>query len=240
MCKNCAGSSTDRAPGYGPGGWRFESSLARTFFMSMLLKVFVTGPLQNNVILFGCEKTKEAALVDPALSSFRKVREFLEESEYQLKKILLTHSHWDHIGECAKFKKEFHVEISVHEDDAYNLEHPGSDGLLLAYIQGVKPDKLLKDQDKLFIGEIEVQVMHTPGHTPGCVCYYLPREGILFSGDTLFKGSMGRVDFPHSQPDKMWDSLKKLSQLPPDTRVIPGHGDETSVQAEGWIGDEKA
>jgi glyoxylase-like metal-dependent hydrolase (beta-lactamase superfamily II) len=81
------------------------------------------------------------------------------------------------------------------------------------------------------VGEVEFQVIHTPGHTPGCVCFWFPKEDLLVSGDTLFQGSIGRLDLPTARPKLMWGSLQKLAQLPANTRVIPGHGQETTIGA---------
>ncbi len=84
-----------------------------------------------------------------------------------------------------------------------------------------------------------IKVIHTPGHSPGGVCFYLPSEKILFSGDTLFRGTIGNLSLPTARPDLMWDSLKKLAALPPETKVYPGHGGPTTISAEKWIAHAK-
>ncbi|MBS0627933.1 MAG: MBL fold metallo-hydrolase, partial [Verrucomicrobia bacterium] len=92
-----------------------------------------------------------------------------------------------------------------------------------------------EDGDIFNIGNLEIQVIFTPGHSPGCLCLYLQSERTLFSGDTLFQGTMGRIDFPSSNPEDMWRSLQKLSNLPSSVKVFPGHGNPTSIGAESWI-----
>jgi glyoxylase-like metal-dependent hydrolase (beta-lactamase superfamily II) len=89
------------------------------------------------------------------------------------------------------------------------------------------------------LGDIVIDVIHLPGHSPGGVGFYLKKQDTLISGDTLFKGSIGRLDLPTSEPEKMWNSLDKLAKLPPKTRVIPGHGDETTIGEESWLANAK-
>ncbi len=204
----------------------------------MLLKIFVLGPIDNNSILLTSEKTKESILIDPTLKSFENISKYLKDNNYTLKKILITHSHWDHIAECKQFKDEFNPDVYVHEKDAPNLIKPGSDGLFKSSrIKGVNPDVLLKGGEKITLDNIEIEVIHTPGHSPGGVCYYIPKENLLISGDTLFKGSFGRVDFPTANPEDMIKSLQKLSKLPQNTKVIPGHGSTTTIEKESWLKD---
>ncbi len=202
----------------------------------MFLKIFVLGPLANNTIIIGCEKEHAAAVIDPSFEAAEKILTYLKKKNLKLKAILLTHSHWDHIAGVKALKEKIDVSVYVHELDRENLEKPGSDGLVLMYdIEGVKADYLLKDQDMVQIGSIALKVLHTPGHTPGSVCYFAEKEKILFSGDTLFKGSMGAVHFPASSAKDMWQSLKKLSLLPPKTEVFPGHGRNTTIKQENWL-----
>jgi glyoxylase-like metal-dependent hydrolase (beta-lactamase superfamily II) len=103
----------------------------------------------------------------------------------------------------------------------------------------VKADGFLIEGQKLTVGDLDIEVIHTPGHTPGGVCFYLPKEKVLISGDTLFRGTIGNLNFPTSRPDLMWGSLKKLAALPADTKVYPGHGGSTTIGAEKWIGHAK-
>ncbi len=155
--------------------------------------------------------------------------------------LLLTHSHWDHTADMAFLKKKLRVPLFVHKLDAPNLGAPGSDGLpLLTDIVPVEPDHFLEDGQQISVGKLKLEVLHTPGHSPGGVCFYLPEENTLISGDTLFQGTIGRLDFPNSSPERMWESLDKLAQLPSETRVIPGHGEETTIGKEDWLSNAKA
>ncbi len=202
----------------------------------MLLEKFICGPLQTNCYLIGCIKTKIAAVIDPAKGSAPLIVTACEKNEMKLKKILLTHSHWDHIVDVAALYQETSAEVWVHILDAENLQYPGADQLPLFFsIQGLEADHFYEKD--LSVGDLQLKVIHTPGHSPGSVCLYLEKEDLLFSGDTLFAGTMGNVSFPNSEPKKMWESLKKLQSLPKKTRVLPGHGPDTILSEESWIGE---
>lgn len=204
----------------------------------MILEIFCSGPALTNCILLA--SAKRAAIIDAPLDSGDILIERVEALGLDLQMLLLTHSHWDHFADMAYLKKKMRTPLYVHELDAPNLRKPGADRLPMLFpIASVEPDHFLADKDRLILGELEIEVMHTPGHSPGSVCFYIPRHHTLISGDTLFRGTMGNVSFPTSNPDKMWESLSRLSKLPPETRVIPGHGDETTIGAESWISNAK-
>jgi len=202
----------------------------------MILQKFPSGPLETNAILLGCMQTKFAAVIDPSSGSTGPILEKAQQLGLQIKKILLTHSHWDHIADAHKLIEKTGAEIYVHPLDAPNLEHPGSDGIPLFFpIRGVHPDCLLEEGDRITVGKLLCEVIHTPGHSPGAVCYLVREENLLFSGDTLFAGSIGNLQLPTAQAEKMWSSLDKLAALPPETRVVPGHGGDTSIGKEDWL-----
>jgi hydroxyacylglutathione hydrolase len=199
----------------------------------MLIEIFSSGPLSTNAYLIACQKTMQAAVIDPAPGSFAKINSYLLEKDFNLTKILLTHSHWDHIADVKAFKERYHLPIYLHGQDEPNLSVPGSDGLV-AWLK-IAPSSLdhrLEDGMNVTVGSLSFKVIHTPGHSPGSVCFFEPSEGVLFSGDTLFEGTFGRLDLPSSQPNLMKSSLAKLAQLPPSTRVFPGHGNETTIERE--------
>lgn len=199
----------------------------------MLIKVFCSGPVETNCILVACPQTKEAAIIDVPLESVSWILEELEKNALHLKMILLTHSHWDHIGGLSELKKKLSTPVYVHIEDRANVEHPGTDGLPLLFpIQGVIPEHSLEGDQVLNLGNIKIDVLHTPGHTPGGVCFWFPQEKVLVSGDTLFKGAIGNLSFKTARPRLMSSSLQKLWDLPLDTKVIPGHGEQTTIQAE--------
>jgi hydroxyacylglutathione hydrolase len=206
----------------------------------MIIKVFTTGPAETNSILLGCSKTRQAAIVDAPLGCTELIVQALKKDSLIPQMILLTHSHWDHLADAAKLKKLLNVPIYVHAEDAGNLENPGSDQLPLFFpIEGVKTEKFLTDGQIIPLGNLKIEVICTPGHTPGGVCFWLREQKLLISGDTLFQGTIGNLSFPTARPALMWESLKRLAELPPETRVIPGHGPETTIKAERWIKDAK-
>ena len=177
-------------------------------------------------------------VVDPAPGSFGPISTYLQENSLIPDKLILTHSHWDHTAETSLFKKKFNLPVYIHESDVGNLETPGSDGLpCWISIEGVKPDVLLKEGDIVSVGDLNFEVIHTPGHTPGGICLHCKEQHTLISGDTLFQGTIGNLSFPTARPHLMWKSLEKLAQLPPQTKVYPGHGPSTTIGAETWLAD---
>ncbi len=202
----------------------------------MIIQKFPSGPLETNAILFGCSSTKKAAVIDPAYGSTDDILTVVAEKGLQLEMILLTHSHWDHIADIYSLQEKTGVPVFVHSLDVGNLEHPGSDGIPMVFpIQGVKPDGFLEEGQSIQVGNLQIDVIHTPGHSPGSVCFYIAAENVLFSGDTLFQGTIGSLQLPTSEPEKMWVSLKKLALLPEATEVIPGHGGDTTLEEESWL-----
>jgi len=199
----------------------------------MFLKKFPSGPLETNALLLACPKEKRAAVVDPAQGSTQEILDEAARNHFSIEIILLTHSHWDHIADLSLLKEKTGALVYVHAADAPNVERPGADSLPLFFsIPGVHPDRLLKEGDEIRIGQILLEVLHTPGHSPGGVCFLCREEKVLIAGDTLFCGGIGRTDLPTSQKNQMKASLAKLALLPADTRVIPGHGEDTTISKE--------
>lgn len=202
----------------------------------MIVKKYICGPLSTNCYLIVCEKTKKAAVIDPAMGSFSQIQTTLEQNPWDLSYLFLTHSHWDHIVDMALFREHFSVPIYVHAQDANNVGEPGIDKVpMMVSFPGAKVDQFFQDQQIVPLGEISLQVIHTPGHSPGSICLYAEKEKILFSGDTLFRRAFGNIHLPTSSPQEMKDSLEKLSHLPKDTQVYPGHGERTTLGEEEEI-----
>ncbi|OGN60144.1 MAG: hypothetical protein A3F40_00240 [Chlamydiae bacterium RIFCSPHIGHO2_12_FULL_27_8] len=202
----------------------------------MQIEIFVLGPLENNTFLIICEKTNKAAVIDPSFGALKALKKYTVNKNIFIEKILLTHSHFDHIYDVNKIKTEYSALIYIHELDVKNLTDPGSDNIFSdVLVEKVIPDVLLKGGEQIKIGEIILDVIHTPGHTPGGICFLSKKDKILFSGDTLFKGTYGRIDFPTSNREDMINSLKKLSQLDKETIVYPGHFNSTSISNESWL-----
>lgn len=202
----------------------------------MSFKRFVCGPLENNVYLLICNTTNKALIIDPAQHSSKKVLPYLHENHLTLEKILLTHAHWDHIFDVKTLHDQTHAKVAVHTLDAPELENPSSDGIFgFPKVPSAKAELLLEDTQEITLGMMTIKVLHTPGHTPGGVCFYIEKEHLLFTGDTLFCGTCGALHFPGGNADDMHKSLKKLIQLPPETVVLPGHGKSTTIGEENWI-----
>jgi len=201
-----------------------------------MIEVFSCGPVATNTLVVYCAKTKDAVIVDPSLDSISHITASIEKHALKPTKILLTHSHWDHIADLKELAEKYSLDVYVHPNDAPNVEHPGSDGLISpVFVAGHKPSHFINEGDVIKVGTIDLKVIETPGHTPGGVCFYIEKEHLLISGDTLFQGSYGRLDLPQAKKKPMIASLKKLSKLPPDTVVVPGHGPQTSIGKESWI-----
>lgn len=191
------------------------------------------GPIGTNMVILGCLSSQKVAIIDAPEGGLETAQIVLKEKGLTPEFLLLTHSHWDHIGDAAKIKKAFNIPVYVHKEDCYNVVKPGADGLGHEQIEAIKEASLLTDRIQL--GNLQIEVLHTPGHSHGSVCFYLPTHSLLLSGDTLFQGGMGRVDLTTSDPAKMKDSLALLAKMPGETRFIPGHGEESTIAAEHWL-----
>lgn len=196
----------------------------------MNYQLVTVGPMQTNSYIVFDEKTRKAAVIDPGFEG-EAIALILKRANLSLEKILLTHGHFDHIGAIAALQDAFPgVEICIHGEDAPMLEDPGKN---LSFIGGVSvtaptADHLLKDGEEIEIGDITLRTIHTPGHSGGSVSYW--SDGLLFGGDTLFYESIGRYDF--GSFEEIQNSLQKLLTLPDDTKVLPGHGPETTIGHE--------
>ena len=211
-------------------------SSANFQILSMIIEAILSGPFATNAYIAGCPETMEAAIIDPAPESTSAIARALESHKLTPKKILLTHSHWDHIADVPQIKERYGIPVWVHEKDAPNLRKLGADGLpVFSPMPPVEPDEFFREGDEIPVGNLRFAVIHTPGHTPGGVCFYEKKEGVLFSGDTLFQGSIGNLSFPSANPEDMWISLDKLKDLPPETKVYPGHGGSTTIKNESWL-----
>ena len=187
----------------------------------------------NSFLIVDDEKT--AVLVDPGKED-KTIVEYIENNHITLKAILLTHGHFDHIRGVDYFESHYSVPIYIHPRDKEYLTNPRvncSDRFSLRNVV-IQTNNLkeIVDRDKINILTNPIIVIETPFHTPGSVCFYLPGERALISGDTLFLESIGRTDFPGSDSSLIDDSLAKLMLLDDDTKVYPGHGPETTIGYE--------
>lgn len=193
-----------------------------------------SGALQANTYLAVDEKTNEGFIVDPG--GYNKVlTKEVRDNDVKIKYIILTHGHSDHICGVNEHKAEFpDAKIVAYKDEEAILENPNlnqSPGFGVPY--STKADILVSDGDELKVGDVTLKFIHTPGHTEGGMCIYVKEAKALFSGDTLFRQSIGRTDFPGGSYKEIMDSIrKKLFLLPDDTNVFPGHMGTTSIGFE--------
>ena len=191
----------------------------------MLLQAKVVSLYQTNCFLLGDEEAGVCALVDPGENAHGLIR-MVEESGLALKMILLTHGHSDHVGAVPALRQRYpDVPVYVHPED-----HQGDGQAAMYRLPPVSNVICYGDGDRLTLGGLTVEVLHTPGHTPGSVC--LKVGEVLLTGDTLFRGSMGRTDFDGGSYEVIMASLKKLGELPGDYQVCPGHEGFTTLEAE--------
>jgi hydroxyacylglutathione hydrolase len=209
---------------------------------AMIVETLPVGMLQCNCTILGCEDTKEAIVVDPG-GDIDRITEILKHHDLTVKKIIHTHAHIDHVWGTAELHEKVGGEVSLHPGDVFlyeNLEMQGNMlGIPAPTTTEIKSE--LKDNELLKFGNGYALVLHTPGHTPGSVCFCVRRkansdnseEQILLSGDTLFRRGIGRTDLWGGDQNQIFESIKdRLFSLEDDTRVIPGHGPETHIGEE--------
>ncbi len=201
--------------------------------MSVILKVLPVGMMEANCIIVGCKKTLEAAIIDPGEEA-GKILNTVKSLNLKVGSIILTHAHIDHIAALKEVREETGAKVIVHKDDAEMLSNPGINlSMFMGDSISGKADKLLEDDDVIHIGELELKVLHTPGHTPGGICLYIEEHDVVITGDTLFVGSIGRSDFPGGNHRQLINSIKeKLLVLPESTKVYPGHGPSSTIRFE--------
>lgn len=193
----------------------------------------ILGMVGTNCYLLCNMDIKECVLIDPA-DSQDEISRMIDESGCSLKGILLTHGHFDHIMAADAVRDKYGVKVYASCDEKNTLEQPHINlGEAYGLKLSVKADVWHKDGEILKLASFDIEALHTPGHTEGGSCYYVREIGVLFSGDTLFCGSVGRTDFPGGSMSEIVRSIKeKVMVLPDDTKVYPGHGEGTSVGYE--------
>lgn len=198
----------------------------------MIIKELAVGPLMANCFIAGCEDTKEAVVIDPGGEADR-ILLSLAESELKVKYIINTHGHFDHVSANGKMKEATGADLLIHPLDAPMLGMLSSNAAVFGISVANSPscDRTIEEGETIVFGNFTFNVIHTPGHTPGGISLY--SDGIIFVGDTLFAGSIGRTDFPGGDFDTLIASIKtKLFKLEDDVRVLSGHGPETSIGRE--------
>jgi hydroxyacylglutathione hydrolase len=202
--------------------------------MSMNLRTLTVGPVSCNCAIVACPETGDAAIIDPGGNADRILAE-VRAMGVQVKCLLHTHGHFDHVLATREVAEATGAPVVIHGNDRSVYENLPHQGRIFGFDadRPPAPRQLLVGGETIAVGKLSATVIHTPGHTPGSVGFYFEADGILFSGDTLFAESIGRTDFPGGSFPAIVKSIQnKLYVLPPPTRVIPGHGGETTIGYE--------
>jgi len=203
----------------------------------MKAAILPVTPLQQNCSLIWCTKTMKGALVDPG-GDLDKLKAAVAKSGVTLEKLLVTHGHLDHCGQTGMLAEELGLPIEgPHEDDRFWIAQLDDDGPRWGMVaKTFEPDRWLKDGDTVTVGELTLDVIHCPGHTPGHVVFFHEPSRFAIVGDVLFQGSIGRTDFPRGNHQDLIDSItKKLWPLGEDVMFIPGHGPTSTFGRERKI-----
>jgi hydroxyacylglutathione hydrolase len=200
----------------------------------MILETFPVGPLRCNCTILGDEVTHEAMVVDPG-DNIPEILSRLQKHGLTLRQIVVTHAHIDHVGGAAQLRKLTGAPVVMNQQDLGLL---GMMEMQAGWIgvptpEVAPPDASAEDGLAIGLATLPAEVLHTPGHTPGSVCLFFPTQHLLIAGDTLFAGSIGRTDLPGGDGQQILRSLRdRLLILPDATRVLPGHGPETTIGEE--------
>lgn len=203
--------------------------------MSLSISTFVLGPIENNTYLIADKATKKSAIIDPSVAS-RELSQKIQENNWSLEYILITHAHFDHIGGVKWFRKQYNkrLNVALHPDDLELWREGGSSkDFGFEFNVGSEPNLNLEDNQILRLGETSIKVLHTPGHTPGHVTFSIEKELAAFCGDLIFYHGVGRTDLIISNEDDLIQSIRgKIFMLDQKTTLFPGHGPATTVQEE--------
>lgn len=204
--------------------------------MGVIHEILPTGALQCNCSVFGDESTREAIVIDPGDGTdLARLQAILDKHALTVKAIIITHAHIDHIGAAAKLKASTGAPVYMNSNDQTLYDHLDMQAqwLQMRVPAQTEIDVDARDGATLKCGETEMTLLHTPGHTQGSLCVFVPTEKLLLAGDTLFRDSVGRTDLPGGDHRMLLGSIKeKLLTLPEETRVVAGHGPETTIGRE--------
>ena len=199
---------------------------------NLILKTLVVGPIQSNCYMIGCERTKEAAVIDPG-GDADKILITLAKDKLRCVSIINTHGHFDHSADNKRLKEVTGAQLLIHNADASMILHQGTNRGMwgISIENSPPPDRYLNEGDIITFGDISLKVLNTPGHSPGSIS--LVTDKIVFVGDTLFAGSIGRTDFPGGDHEGLLRHVRnKIFTLGDDVVVCPGHGPKTTVGRE--------
>lgn len=200
----------------------------------MILQMLTVGPFQENCYIVGDEETGSGALIDPGDEAAR-ITLSVEQTELEIEKILITHAHIDHVGAVAALADEYACPVLMHAEAEPMLKALPTQAMMMGLRFGKVPsvDGYIEDEEVLEVGGLRLRSLYTPGHAPGHLAFYAESEGLVFAGDALFAGSVGRVDLPGGSMEVLLRSIEeRLLTLPDETVVYPGHGPETTIEEE--------
>lgn len=201
----------------------------------MIIKTLPVGPIQTNCYLIGCPDTLKGAVIDPGWDA-PVILAAAEEENLTIEYVLNTHAHWDHVAANADVIKATGAELAIHPNDLPLLRmRGGADFWGITVETSPEPDIELVEGQSIALGELELQVLFTPGHTPGHVSFYEAGSGVVFDGDVLFNKGIGRTDLPGGDHHTLMRSIREvLMALPAETVVYSGHGPATTIGEERW------
>jgi hydroxyacylglutathione hydrolase len=198
----------------------------------VILKMLVVGPLQSNCYILGCERTRQAAVIDPG-ADVDKILMALAKDNLRCVYIINTHGHFDHSGENKRLKEVTGAQLIIHRADAAMIVHQGAHGGMwgMEVENSPPPDRTVEEGEFITFGDVSLKVLHTPGHSAGGIS--LVTDRMAFVGDTLFAGSIGRTDFPGGDHEGLLRNVReKIFPLGDNVVIYPGHGPKTTVARE--------
>jgi hydroxyacylglutathione hydrolase len=200
----------------------------------VIVERLVVGPFQENCYVIGDEESDTGALIDPGDEATR-IALAVEQTGLAISQILLTHAHIDHVRAVATLKDEYVCPVLMHQESEAMLRTLPQQAMMMGLRFGKVPnvDRYIGDDEVLEVGSLRLRSLYTPGHAPGHLAFYEEGQGIVFSGDALFAGSIGRTDLPGGRMELLMQSIsERLLTLPDETRVLSGHGPETTIGYE--------
>jgi hydroxyacylglutathione hydrolase len=197
----------------------------------MLVKKIVVGPLESNCFIIADKKSKRAMVIDPGDEPDR-ILDAIKEEGLTVDYIVCTHAHFDHLGALVDIAEATGGKIVIHKDELMSYNSARDLASFWGYDLGPlpEPDILVEEGSEITLGNLTFRVLHTPGHSPGGICLY--GESVVVTGDTLFEGAVGRTDLHGGDIDELKRSFRRLMFLPPETKVLTGHGPDSTIRRE--------